>query len=626
MQAELLKTINLRVNPHGSRAPENLVHNGSLSKGTTVSIMDTSNPQWSKVQVSRLVGWVHKPNIDLCHYCSNRPKFKERGRYSPYCSRGCMMEANAAGWSDGFPPHHGHRRGHRRGHDASGQVKTIPGENDNDPHNTQRDKYIYFYDKSNKYYEFANFYKKNFTWRGRTWPTSEHAFQAGKFIYASTIPEHIPEHIREQHIQQHIQEILKNEEPSSAFKYPRDHTDGWDRDIWKNIRDDVMLDILMNKFQIKELNDLLLGTGSKIIVENAGSNDCYWGNGRLHPNAYDGYHCGPENRGYSGAVEQQYKNIKPGVYWTTSNIDCNKLGQALMEVRERLGDRPNPLRQAPAPAPAPTPTPYLPPGWEQKLDSSGKTYYVDHNTGTSQWDKPASATQPSVPPGGAAPRPPQAPAPAPAQAPNIQQGYNVQYPPQATPEYQLLTLMCPEGAGPGTEVQAQSPGGILFRVVVPAGIGPGQMFQVQVPTNPLPQSQQLKQGSMVVGRDWANNHTFSLMNFDGTVINNITSSTNLSIIDPNDIINIKGYPAIYVIIPAYSNVKGYVHIHNIPDIKGSPGNYHLGGAKSKRPKSKRPKSKRRKSKRPKSKRRKSKNLKSKKPKSFYRITKRKSKK
>eukprot|EP00290_Baffinella_frigidus_P005119 CAMPEP_0180130376 /NCGR_PEP_ID=MMETSP0986-20121125/7835_1 /TAXON_ID=697907 /ORGANISM="non described non described, Strain CCMP2293" /LENGTH=591 /DNA_ID=CAMNT_0022070145 /DNA_START=67 /DNA_END=1842 /DNA_ORIENTATION=- len=38
--------------------------------------------------------------------------------------------------------------------------------------------------------------------------------------------------------------------------------------------------------------------------------------------------------------------------------------------------------------PPPPPPPALQPGWEEKLDPSGKPYYIDHNTGTTHWERP----------------------------------------------------------------------------------------------------------------------------------------------------------------------------------------------------------------------------------------------
>ncbi|XP_049605414.1 NEDD4-like E3 ubiquitin-protein ligase WWP1 isoform X1 [Syngnathus scovelli] len=47
-------------------------------------------------------------------------------------------------------------------------------------------------------------------------------------------------------------------------------------------------------------------------------------------------------------------------------------------------DGAKPRQQAPAPG---TPDP-LPPGWEQRKDPHGRTYYVDHNTRTTTWERP----------------------------------------------------------------------------------------------------------------------------------------------------------------------------------------------------------------------------------------------
>ena len=61
--------------------------------------------------------------------------------------------------------------------------------------------------------------------------------------------------------------------------------------------------------------------------------------------------------------------------------------------------------------------------------------------------------------------------------------------PQAMPGPPLMAVTCPAGAGAGSAVQIQAPGGTPFQVGVPVGVGPGQTFHVQVPTNPPPQAQ-----------------------------------------------------------------------------------------------------------------------------------------
>nr|7LP3_A Chain A, E3 ubiquitin-protein ligase NEDD4-like [Homo sapiens]7LP3_C Chain C, E3 ubiquitin-protein ligase NEDD4-like [Homo sapiens] len=33
--------------------------------------------------------------------------------------------------------------------------------------------------------------------------------------------------------------------------------------------------------------------------------------------------------------------------------------------------------------------PPLPPGWEEKVDNLGRTYYVNHNNRTTQWHRPS---------------------------------------------------------------------------------------------------------------------------------------------------------------------------------------------------------------------------------------------
>ena len=46
---------------------------------------------------------------------------------------------------------------------------------------------------------------------------------------------------------------------------------------------------------------------------------------------------------------------------------------------------------------------------------------------------------------------------------------------------QLMNVTCPQGYGPGTQLQVRNPQGQLFNVVVPQGVYPGQTFQVRLP-------------------------------------------------------------------------------------------------------------------------------------------------
>jgi E3 ubiquitin-protein ligase NEDD4 len=39
----------------------------------------------------------------------------------------------------------------------------------------------------------------------------------------------------------------------------------------------------------------------------------------------------------------------------------------------------------------------LPEGWERRKDNLGRTYYVDHNTRSTWWNRPTASSQPSTP-------------------------------------------------------------------------------------------------------------------------------------------------------------------------------------------------------------------------------------
>lgn len=45
---------------------------------------------------------------------------------------------------------------------------------------------------------------------------------------------------------------------------------------------------------------------------------------------------------------------------------------------------------------------------------------------------------------------------------------------------QMMVVICPEGAAPGTSIQIQASDGRMVAVEVPAGVVPGAQFQVQL--------------------------------------------------------------------------------------------------------------------------------------------------
>jgi len=122
-------------------------------------------------------------------------------------------------------------------------------------------KQILFYRPKGAYGEFSNFSPYPITVHGKTWPTSEHYFQAQKF--AGTDYE---ERIR----------LAKS--PMIAARLGRSHAQPLRQD-WKDVRDTVMREALRAKFeQHSQLKELLLRTRNAELVEHT-KNDRYWGDG-----------------------------------------------------------------------------------------------------------------------------------------------------------------------------------------------------------------------------------------------------------------------------------------------------------------------------------------------------------
>lgn len=140
---------------------------------------------------------------------------------------------------------------------------------------------LYFYGRTNPYFEFSNFSRYGFELDDKYWKTSEHYFQAMKFEGT-----------------EYEEKVRQSRTPKEAAALGR-RRDWPLRDDWEAIKDDVMRRAVLNKFQThEELKELLLGTGDEDIVENAPS-DYYWG-------------CGKDGTGK------------------------NMLGKILMEIRQQL--------------------------------------------------------------------------------------------------------------------------------------------------------------------------------------------------------------------------------------------------------------------------------------------------
>lgn len=155
-------------------------------------------------------------------------------------------------------------------------------------------KQINFYGCGNAYGEFSNFYAAPVKIDGVVWPTTEHYFQAQKFV-------------GQVGGQEHMEEIRSAESPAVAKKL------GGTRSIklradWERVKEEVMSKALYAKFtQHPELATLLLSTGTAVLAEHT-RNDRYWGDG--------------------------------GGCLSSSGAGKNRLGYLLMELRAQLAGVP----------------------------------------------------------------------------------------------------------------------------------------------------------------------------------------------------------------------------------------------------------------------------------------------
>ncbi len=140
---------------------------------------------------------------------------------------------------------------------------------------------INFYSTTGEYGCFSNFSRHSIRLKGKRWPTTEHFFQAQKFVGT-----------------EHEEEVRLAKTAMLAARMGRDRKRPLRHD-WESQKDQVMLEAVRAKFNHHaDLKTVLLGTGNALLVEHT-KNDSYWGDGG------DG----------SGK---------------------NRLGQILMQVREEL--------------------------------------------------------------------------------------------------------------------------------------------------------------------------------------------------------------------------------------------------------------------------------------------------
>ena len=120
---------------------------------------------------------------------------------------------------------------------------------------------IHFYSTSGEYGCFSNFSRHTVFLKGKRWPTSEHFFQAQKFVGT-----------------EHEDAVRKAQTPGESARMGRDRKRPLRRD-WESVKDAVMLDAVRAKFtQHEDLKAILLGTGDAKLVEHT-EKDRYWGDG-----------------------------------------------------------------------------------------------------------------------------------------------------------------------------------------------------------------------------------------------------------------------------------------------------------------------------------------------------------
>ena len=161
---------------------------------------------------------------------------------------------------------------------------------------------ILFFGRKDPHFSFSNFARHPVDIYGRTWATSEHAFQAMKF----------------QHRPDLVQRVYEADSPGKAAEIGRDRSlplrPDWDKHpgdlidqipggpfpaFWPDdgiirpkpceamlarVKDLVMYEVCLAKFtQHEALRQELLGTGTEILIEDTtSSGDAYWGWGRDH--------------------------------------------------------------------------------------------------------------------------------------------------------------------------------------------------------------------------------------------------------------------------------------------------------------------------------------------------------
>lgn len=142
---------------------------------------------------------------------------------------------------------------------------------------------------------------------GRTWKSSEHAFQAAKFFGRPQAREH-------------IEAIYNAKTPGEAKRLGRQHRE-WLRPAWDAISIPTMAVIVLRKFEQNAYHrDRIVATRSAVLVEGNSHGDRLWG---------------AVWQGFGGAGPDG-----PALNWASDGnstlVGRNELGKILMVVRDDL--------------------------------------------------------------------------------------------------------------------------------------------------------------------------------------------------------------------------------------------------------------------------------------------------
>lgn len=128
-----------------------------------------------------------------------------------------------------------------------------------DPQLETSGKVVGFYER--EFYPFSNFSSFQVEWKGRVWPTSEHAYQASHFF--ETAPEL-------------VEEIFNAKSAHDAFKIAKANSDKAPKN-WSDKKVAIMEEIVRLKLeQNPYVMSKLMQTGELLIVEDS-PKDSFWG-------------------------------------------------------------------------------------------------------------------------------------------------------------------------------------------------------------------------------------------------------------------------------------------------------------------------------------------------------------